>query len=42
MKQGEHLYSGKAKSLFMTDDPDQLIMQFRDQLTAFDGKKKSE
>lgn len=42
MKQGEHLYSGKAKSLFQTEDPNQLIMQFRDQLTAFDGKKKAE
>ena len=42
MKQQEHLYSGKAKSLFKTNDPNRLIMQFRDQLTAFDGKKKSD
>lgn len=42
MKQGEHLYSGKAKSLFNTDSPHQLIMQFRDELTAFDGKKKAQ
>ncbi|HEY9246535.1 MAG TPA: phosphoribosylaminoimidazolesuccinocarboxamide synthase [Candidatus Methanoperedens sp.] len=40
MKQ-EELYSGKAKSVFRTDDPKKLIMEFRDSLTAFDGKKKS-
>ncbi len=36
------LYSGKAKTVFKTDNPDKLIMEFRDSLTAFDGKKKSE
>lgn len=36
------LYSGKAKTIFKTDEPEKLIMQFRDSLTAFDGKKKSE
>ena len=36
------LYSGKAKTVFKTDDPEKLIMEFRDSLTAFDGKKKSE
>ncbi|MDO8724862.1 MAG: phosphoribosylaminoimidazolesuccinocarboxamide synthase [Candidatus Methanoperedens sp.] len=38
----EALYSGKAKTVFKTDDPDKLIMEFRNSLTAFDGKKKSE
>ena len=38
----EALYSGKAKTVFKTDDPDKLLMEFRDSLTAFDGKKKSE
>lgn len=38
----EELYSGKAKTVFKTDDPEKLIMEFRDSLTAFDGKKKSE
>jgi phosphoribosylaminoimidazole-succinocarboxamide synthase len=38
----EQLYSGKAKTIYKTDDPTQLIAQFRDSLTAFDGKKKSE
>lgn len=36
------LYSGKAKTVFKTDAPDKLVMEFRDSLTAFDGKKKSE
>ena len=38
----EALYSGKAKTVFKTDDPEKFIMEFRDSLTAFDGKKKSE
>lgn len=38
----EALYSGKAKTVFKTDDPDKLLMEFRNSLTAFDGKKKSE
>src|SRR5574337_1631486 len=38
----EALYSGKAKTVYKTDDPEKLIMEFRDSLTAFDGKKKSE
>ena len=36
------LYSGKAKTVFRSDNPEKLIMVFRDSLTAFDGKKKSE
>jgi phosphoribosylaminoimidazole-succinocarboxamide synthase len=36
------LYSGKAKTVFKTDEPEKLIMEFRNSLTAFDGKKKSE
>ncbi|HIH43782.1 MAG TPA: phosphoribosylaminoimidazolesuccinocarboxamide synthase [Candidatus Methanoperedenaceae archaeon] len=35
------LYSGKAKSVYRTDDPRELLVEFRDSLTAFDGKKKS-
>jgi len=38
----EELYSGKAKTIYKTDDPKKLIASFRDSLTAFDGKKKSE
>ncbi|MCZ7356528.1 MAG: phosphoribosylaminoimidazolesuccinocarboxamide synthase [Candidatus Methanoperedens sp.] len=38
----DELYSGKAKTVFRTDNPEKLIMEFRDSLTAFDGKKKSQ
>jgi phosphoribosylaminoimidazole-succinocarboxamide synthase len=38
----EALYSGKAKTVFATDNPEKFIMEFRDSLTAFDGKKKNE
>ena len=38
----EQLYTGKAKTIYKTDDPTKLISDFRDSLTAFDGKKKSE
>tara|TARA_B110000014_G_scaffold217025_1_gene171411 strand:- start:2123 stop:2842 length:720 start_codon:yes stop_codon:yes gene_type:complete len=31
--------SGKAKSLYTTEDPDEYIMHFRDDTSAFDGKK---
>lgn len=33
------LYKGKAKSVYTTDDPDQLILVFRDDTSAFDGKR---
>ncbi|MBE0523055.1 MAG: phosphoribosylaminoimidazolesuccinocarboxamide synthase [Methanosarcinales archaeon] len=42
MKKLDILYSGKAKTVFRTEDPDLLIVEFRDSLTAFDGAKKSE
>lgn len=32
-------YTGKAKSLYETENPDYLIMEFRDDTTAFDGLK---
>lgn len=35
----DHLYSGKAKSLFKTDDKNYLIMHFRDDTSAFDGER---
>lgn len=41
MKQKQQLYSGKAKTLFATDDPDALIVQYRDDATAFNGVKKA-
>lgn len=40
MKQADLLYTGKAKSVYRTDDPEVYIMKFRDDITAFDGGKK--
>ena len=39
MDKREQLYAGKAKSVYLTDDPDLLIMHFRNDTSAFDGKK---
>ncbi len=41
MQKRELLYEGKAKRLFKTDDPDLVISEFKDDLTAFNGEKKS-
>ena len=40
MNQGKLLYAGKAKSVYRTDRKDTLIVEFRDDITAFDGGKK--
>jgi len=34
------LYEGKAKQVYMTDCPDEVIIQFKDDATAFNGEKK--
>jgi len=39
MQVDTELYSGKAKSVFTTTDPDKLILRFRDDTSAFDGEK---
>ena len=39
MKKQAELYSGKAKTVYATDDPNQLIMHFRNDTSAFDGEK---
>ncbi|WP_417582866.1 phosphoribosylaminoimidazolesuccinocarboxamide synthase [Nitrincola sp.] len=39
MEKREALYAGKAKSVYTTDDPDRMVMVFRDDTSAFDGKK---
>jgi len=41
MQKKELLYEGKAKKLFLTDDEDLVISEFKDDLTAFNGEKKS-
>ena len=40
MKKQEQLYEGKAKKVFLTDDPDVLIVDYKDDATAFNGVKK--
>ena len=39
MEKREELFSGKAKSVYTTDDKDLMIMLFRNDTSAFDGKK---
>jgi len=41
MEKRELLYEGKAKKLFTTDNPDLLVSEFKDDLTAFNGELKS-
>jgi phosphoribosylaminoimidazole-succinocarboxamide synthase len=40
LQKGEFLYEGKAKKIFKTADPNQLLVEFKDDATAFDGVKK--
>lgn len=42
MKKLEQLYEGKAKKVFKTDDPKLLIVDYKDDATAFDGEKKGQ
>jgi phosphoribosylaminoimidazole-succinocarboxamide synthase len=41
MIKGEQLYSGKAKTVYATNDPKRYIVKFRDDVTAGDGAKKA-
>ena len=36
----EQLYEGKAKKVFATNDPDVVIVDYKDDATAFNGEKK--
>jgi phosphoribosylaminoimidazole-succinocarboxamide synthase len=40
LEKKEQLYEGKAKILYSTDDPDYLILHFKDDATAFNAEKK--
>ena len=42
MKKTEQLYEGKAKKVFATDDPDVVIVDYKDDATAFNGEKKGQ
>lgn len=40
MKKLEQLYEGKAKKVFKTDNPEVLMVDYKDDATAFNGEKK--
>ena len=40
MNKGELLYEGKAKKVYKTDDPELLIVSYKDDATAFNGQKR--
>ena len=40
MEKREQLYEGKAKKVFATDDPNLVIVSYKDDATAFNGLKK--
>lgn len=41
MKQLEMLYEGKAKQVYATDDPDKIIIHYKDAATAYNNIKKA-
>ncbi|MDY4139560.1 MAG: phosphoribosylaminoimidazolesuccinocarboxamide synthase [Eubacteriales bacterium] len=40
MKKLQQLYEGKAKKVFATDDPDVVLVSYKDDATAFNGLKR--
>ena len=40
MTKKEQLYEGKAKKVFATEEPELLIVSYKDDATAFNGLKK--
>ena len=40
MTKGKQLYEGKAKKIFETDNPEVLLVSYKDDATAFNGIKK--
>jgi phosphoribosylaminoimidazole-succinocarboxamide synthase (EC 6.3.2.6) len=40
MTKGNMLYEGKAKQVFETENPDEVIVRFKDDATAFNATKK--
>ncbi len=40
MEKKEQLYEGKAKKVFRTENPEELIVSYKDDATAFNGLKK--
>jgi len=39
MEKRQERYRGKAKTVYATDDPNRLVMHYRDDVSAFDGAK---
>lgn len=39
---GEMLYEGKAKQIFATENPEEVIVKFKDDATAFNAQKKGQ
>jgi phosphoribosylaminoimidazole-succinocarboxamide synthase len=39
MEKRQEVYRGKAKTVYATDDPNVLVMHYRDDVSAFDGVK---
>ena len=39
VQKGDELYRGKAKTVYLTDAEDKLILEFRNDTSAFDGEK---
>ena len=40
MEKRDQLYEGKAKKVFATDDPEVVLVSYKDDATAFNGQKK--
>lgn len=40
MEKGKLLYEGKAKQIYATENPDEVIVFYKDDATAFNGEKK--
>lgn len=39
MQKAEQIYRGKAKTVYLTSDPNYVILEFRDDTSAFDGQR---
>ena len=39
-KKTEQLYEGKAKKVYATENPEVVIVDYKDDATAFNGEKK--
>ena len=40
LERKEQLYEGKAKKVYATNNPDYVIVDYKDDATAFNGEKK--